>query len=177
MSFSTIRLSQQHGSGRRRGRFAVDVECMETRALLTSAAVNSAIGSIVQAGTYVQQQIGAEIATLESNIVTIEQSTAVFEANYAKGDKTLTDLAVRDEKYAIGQQLFLIDLLESAQKQYASTLNAGIGGLKDGRLDPRTIPNILTAADTVLTTELGAVDAAATYELDGLVGTFAAGKT
>ena len=174
MSFSIVRpFRQSDSSGRRRpGRCAINVEPMEARALLTSAAVTSAIASVQQAEVFVQQEINMEIATLRSNIVAIEHATSAFIASH----KSESNLAIRDEKFAIGQQLFLISVLDQTEGQYKATLNAGISGLKSGRLDPRTVPSILTTGEDNLKSEISTIGSTATFELSGLTGTFAAGR-
>jgi hypothetical protein len=178
MSFPIVRaLRQSTGSARRRPvQLALEVELMEAKTLLTSAAVTAAIVSVQQAEVAVEKSIATEIATLKANIVTIEKATATFDTTYAKGNKTLTALASRDETYAIAQQTFLISVLTKTESAYSATLDSGISALKSGKLAPSTIPNILSTGESNLTAELSTVNSTATYELDGLTGTFAAGK-
>jgi hypothetical protein len=150
---------------------------MEGRALLTSAAVSAAIASIQQAETQVKHDISVEISTLKANIVTIQQATSTFISGLPSGDKTEANNAVRDEKFAIGQQNFLIKALQQAEGQYNAALNNAIGGLNKGKLDPVTVPGLLDTAGSNIGQEILAIDSAATYELSALTGTFATGNT
>ena len=161
----------------RSNRCVIGVESMEGRALLSSAAVSSAVSSVQQAESAALSQISQEISTLKSNIVTIEQSTTAFISTLSPGDKTETNNAIRDEKFAIGQQNFLIGAFNQLEKQTKSTLGSVITALNKAKLNPVTVPNILSTASDNLEAEIGTIDSTATFELSGLTGTFATGNT
>jgi hypothetical protein len=178
MNVPIFALSRRVNAARpRRNRCIIGVESMEGRALLSSAAVSSAVSSVQQAESSALNQISQEISTLKSNIVTIEQSTTAFISSLSPGDQTETKNAIRDEKFAIGQQNFLIGALNQLEKQTKSTLGSIINALNKGRLDPATVPDILSTASDNLQAEIGTIDSTATFELSGLTGTFATGNT
>ncbi len=178
MSHANIRANRQFTRVRRRpGGRALGVESLEGRALLASAAVTAAVDSLNQAKMEVHSQISAEIATLNSNIATITQSYHTFLSTYAMGNKTTEHNALRDEKYGIGQQLFLIHELQTTQKQYDSTLNTAIKGVEHGKIDPMYVPDVISTGGSNLQAEIGTIDSTASSELNGLTATFDSGNT
>jgi hypothetical protein len=172
---------------------------MEERALLTSAAATAAIFAVQQTQLDLQLQVAQEMNTLKNNSVSIQNATNVFIRNVKSdilslrqdaasnpanraadnaaiaADERNIKNAMRDEKFAIGQQNDLIRQLGKLDKQINSTASAEINGLKRGRIDPGTVDaSIVTFTETVQTSIM-TIDTQATNDLVALTSTLDSG--
>jgi hypothetical protein len=200
MSFSIRQLVGGSRSGRRVARAVLGVELMEGRALLTTAAVTAAVASVQAELVVNDTALAAEATILQSNALAIESASATFTAStkadlaYREAnlkatpanatidnrdiayDKALIKNIARDEKFALAQQANLMKTLDKDANANTKTLNGTISGLNKGTISPTTISATLTANTTKLNAEIAAIDVQATHDVNGLLGTFAAGK-
>ena len=200
MNVTILALGRRGNSRRpRHNRCTIDVEVMEGRALLASAAVSAAIYTVQQGELDQQREISQEVTYLKSNIVSIQDATNTFiynaksdilakqqdaianpgngaadKAAIAADQKNIKN-AGRDQTYAINQQNQLIKQLQTLSQQVTVFDTAQIKGLNNGKIDPTTAMNTSGNYTGYIISSINTIDTQASHDLDGLTGTFDSG--
>jgi len=189
----------------RRTSVAPGVESMETKALMATAAVSSAILALEQGRLAERQSISTAYFAIKADIISIESSASnrIFRLRSAiltGRQKLLTDTAanettaiaqdkanivadrlsirhvIRDDKFVVAQEARAYRSLPAIDRQLQSAVASNIRGVSSGAIDPTTVPTLVSTTAATYEALTAAISTKAKLAHDTLLAVYAAGN-